>query len=76
MKKPKKRKYTNADLRSNRKNQKKRVELNKKARELGVYGKRKKMGKDLSHTKKGTMVLEKTSKNRSRNGKNGKSTLK
>jgi hypothetical protein len=33
-------------------------------------------GKDLSHTKSGRLVLESPSKNRSRNGKNGKSTLK
>ena len=33
-------------------------------------------GGDLSHTKKGTLVRENRSKNRARNGKNGKSTLK
>ena len=33
-------------------------------------------GGDLSHTKKGTMVRESKTKNRARNGKNGKSTLK
>lgn len=42
-------------------------------RRRGIAGKG---GKDLSHTKGGGMVLESKSKNRSRNGKNGKSTLK
>ena len=42
-------------------------------RKRGIAGKG---GKDLSHTKSGKMVLESRSKNRSRNGKNGKSTKK
>ena len=42
-------------------------------RRRGIAGKG---GKDLSHTKKGTMVLESPSKNRARNGHNGKSTKK
>ena len=33
-------------------------------------------GPDLSHTRKGKMVLESRSKNRARNGHNGKSTKK
>lgn len=33
-------------------------------------------GMDLSHTKSGRMVLESPSKNRARNGSNGKSTKK
>lgn len=33
-------------------------------------------GPDLSHTKKGTMVLESPKANRARNGHNGKSTKK
>ena len=50
-----------------------RSELNQKARDMGIYGKREAMGKDLSHTKGGGMVLESTSKNRARNGaKKGK----
>ena len=53
-----------------------RAELNREARERGIYGKREKMGKDLSHTKDGKMVLEKRSKNRARNASNGKSSLK
>ena len=54
----------------------KRVELNREARKRGIYGKRHAAGKDLSHTKSGSMVMEKVSANRSRNGKNGKSTKK
>lgn len=53
-----------------------RAELNKEARERGIYGKREKMGKDLSHTKDGKMVLEKRSINRGRQGSNNKSTKK
>jgi len=55
---------------------KKRAELNQEARDRGIYGKREAMGLDLSHTKRGSMVLENTSKNRARNGSNGKSTKK
>jgi hypothetical protein len=42
-------------------------------RRRGVAGKG---GHDLSHTKDGRMVLESPSKNRARNGHNGKSTKK
>ena len=42
-------------------------------RRRGIAGKR---GPDLSHTKKGKMVLESRAKNRARNGHNGKSTKK
>jgi hypothetical protein len=55
---------------------KKRMELNKLARKKGIYGKRNKMWKDLSHTKSWKIVLEDKSKNRARQGSNGKSTLK
>lgn len=68
------RKYGASQLRSNRKHQDDRVELNREARKRGIYGKRHKMGKDLSHAKNGSMSLESRSKNRARNGKNGKST--
>ena len=51
-----------------------RAELNAEARDRGIYGKRKSM--DLSHTKDGKMVLENKSKNRARQGSNGKSTKK
>lgn len=68
--------YTDADSRSNKKNQDKRVELNREARKRGIYGKRKGMGKDLSHGEDGSLRLEDRSANRSRNGHNGKSTLR
>lgn len=42
-------------------------------RKRGIAGKG---GPDLSHTRKGKMVLESRSKNRARNGHNGKSTKK
>jgi hypothetical protein len=44
-----------------------------KRRQMGIAGNG---GKDLSHTKSGRMVLESPSKNRARNGSNGKSTKK
>ena len=42
-------------------------------RRRGIAGKG---GKDLSHTKSGKMVLESKTKNRARNGQNGRSTKK
>ena len=51
-----------------------RAELNAEARKRDIYGKRQSM--DLSHTKDGKMVLENKSKNRARQGSNGKSTKK
>jgi len=53
-----------------------RVKLNKANRDAGTYGKMTAIGKDRSHKKDGSMVLEDKSKNRSRNGQNGKSTKK
>jgi hypothetical protein len=53
-----------------------RVELNRENRKKGTYGKLTKMGKDRSHTKDGKLVLESRKRNRSRNGKNGRSTKK
>lgn len=50
-----------------KKRKKYRAELNREARKRKIYGKRTQMGKDLSHTKDGRMVLEKSSKNRARN---------
>ena len=67
------REYKKANI-VGRKHKDRRVELNKIARQKGIYGERVKMGKDLSHKKDGTVVLESAKKNRSRNGKNGKST--
>lgn len=50
-----------------------RAELNAERRRRGIYGKG---GKDVSHKKDGGMILEHRSKNRARNGANGKSTKK
>jgi hypothetical protein len=44
-----------------------RAELNGEAKKRGIYGKRNAKGVDLSHKKDGSMVLEKSSKNRARN---------
>jgi hypothetical protein len=51
-----------------------RSELNKENRKRGTYGNGD--GKDLSHTKKGGVVLERARLNRARNGSNGESTKK
>lgn len=51
-----------------------RSELNSANRKAGTYGNGD--GKDMSHTKKGKLVLEKAKTNRARNGANGKSTKK
>ena len=69
------REYKKANI-VGRKHKDRRVELNKEARERGIYGKRHAMGKDLSHKKDGSMVLESSKINRARNAKNGKSSLK
>jgi hypothetical protein len=56
---------------------KKRVSLNKANRKSHAAGTTKVGdGLDKSHTKKGTLVNEKASQNRKRNGSNGKSTKK
>jgi len=49
-----------------------RVELNKANRKAGTYGNGD--GKDMSHTKIGSMILESQKRNRARNGHNGRST--
>jgi hypothetical protein len=56
------------------KQRKYRSELNKANRESGTYGNGDK--KDMSHTKNGKLVKEHQSKNRGRNGADGKSTKK
>lgn len=58
---------------SSAKQKKYRAELARERRKRGIMGKG---GGDLSHTKKGTLVRENRSKNRARNGANGKSTKK
>lgn len=50
-----------------------RADLAKKRRAKGVMGKG---GKDVSHTKGGGTTMESRSKNRARNGANGKTTKK
>jgi hypothetical protein len=56
------------------KRRKYRSALNKANRKAGTYGNGD--GKDMSHTKSGRLVKESASKNRARNGHNGKSTKK
>lgn len=51
-----------------------RVELNKANRSAGTYGNGD--GLDMSHTKLGKLVKEKSKTNRGRNGSNGKSSKK
>lgn len=53
-----------------------RAELNSANKKAGTYGKMTEMDKDRSHTKSGKLVLEKSSQNRSRNRKDGKSSKK
>jgi hypothetical protein len=62
-------KYASTD-----KQKKYRASLNKANRHAGTYGNGD--GKDMSHHKDGKMSLESQSKNRGRNGRNGKSTKK
>jgi hypothetical protein len=58
------------------KQKKYRAELNQANRKAGTYGKMTAMGKDRSHKKDGSMVLENRHENRGRNGQNGNSTKK
>lgn len=58
---------------STTKRKKYRAELARERRKRGIMGKG---GGDLSHTKSGKLVKESASKNRARNGANGKSTKK
>ena len=53
---------------------KRRAALNRENRRRGTYGNGD--GLDVSHKKNGKTVLEKASKNRRRNGRNGKSKYK
>lgn len=62
-------KYQNSPKRVNY-----REKLNKANRDAGTYGKMTAMGKDRSHKKDGSMVLENRFNNRSRNGQDGRST--
>jgi hypothetical protein len=51
-----------------------REELNRSNRNRGTYGNHD--GLDVSHTKKGSLILERAKANRARNGQNGKSSKK
>lgn len=51
-----------------------RAELNRENKKRGTYGNGD--GKDMSHKADGSMVSEVKSRNRARNGSNGKSRLK
>ena len=62
------------EYQASEKRKKYRSELNRANREAGTYGNGD--GKDMSHTKKGSLMLERASKNRARNGHNGKSSKK
>ena len=55
------------------KDRKYRADLAQARRKRGIMGK---SGDDVSHTKSGRTVMESPSKNRARNGSNGKSTRK
>ena len=68
----KKKKY-DTKYHSSAERRKYRSELNSARRKRKIYGKG---GGDMSHTKPGKLVRESASKNRARNGANGKSTKK
>ena len=69
-----KKKKCDAKYHSTAKRRKYRSDLNKANRKAGTYGNGD--GKDMSHKKNGKLVKEKASKNRARNGSNGRSTKK
>ena len=69
----KKKKAYDTKYHSTSKRRKYRSDLAKARRKRGIMGKG---GGDLSHTKSGRLVRESASKNRARNGANGKSTKK
>lgn len=59
---------------STKKRKKYRSKLNKANRKAGTYGNGDNL--DMSHTKKGGLVLETSSKNRARNGSGGRPSKK
>ena len=69
----KKKKAYDTKYHSTSKRRKYRSDLAKARRKRGIMGKG---GGDLSHTKSGKLVRESASKNRARNGANGKTTKK
>ena len=64
------------DSAKKRKRNKTAAERHKWRKKNGMVNSRKGKGKDASHTKSGRMVSESSRRNRSRNGKNGRSTKK
>jgi hypothetical protein len=62
------------DFQGSEKQKRYRAELNKANRDAGSYGN--KDGKDMSHQKNGKLVKESQSKNRARQGRDGRSTKK
>lgn len=64
----------NKEYHSTPERKKYRAGLNKANKDAKTYGN--KDGKDMSHTKSGKLVKEAASKNRARQGKDGKSTKK
>ncbi len=68
----KKKKY-DTKFHSTTERKKYRAELNAARKKRKIYGRG---GPDMSHTKRGTLVRESASKNRARNGANGRSTKK
>tara|TARA_B100001094_G_scaffold313431_1_gene351221 strand:+ start:874 stop:1137 length:264 start_codon:yes stop_codon:yes gene_type:complete len=68
----KKKKY-DTKFHSTAERKKYRAELNAARKKRKIYGRG---GGDMSHTKRGTLVRESASKNRARNGANGRSTKK
>lgn len=70
--KAKKKKY-DTKYHSTTERKKYRSELNAARKKRKIYGKG---GPDMSHTRSGKLVRESASKNRARNGSNGKSTKK
>jgi hypothetical protein len=68
-----KRRESQKKINSTTRNKKYRAECNAARKKLGL---KKGDGMDASHTKKGTVVKEKRTLNRGRNGANGKSTKK
>jgi hypothetical protein len=69
----KKKNAYNTRYHSTAKRRKYRADLAKARRKRGIMSKG---GGDMSHTKSGRLVRESASKNRARNGSNGKSTKK
>lgn len=70
-----KRKY-DKEYSATKERKKYRAELNRANRKAGTYGKMRALGMDRSHTKTGALVMERSSTNRARNGRDGKSSKK